>query len=260
MRLCIIILLILFINLVFAAMLISYRSITKSFNKATSSIYFHGFRLDHVIENMFFQRIGCYIGHGLRYEVAALMAIALKDNRHTSLVWANSSIDPANPKKHAFIEVKHLFFTWCVDASWGHPVWIVWKPAYYRIYQFKKPNKTFSYDELWDWPETKILASKLLNATSSHILFELYTFRRCENNLSFNKIPEQILNSKDLGKHYPIYANDFHSDDHLITERIIRDFLRRSRRMRPKAKSIRRANKARKDFQRLISEGQAISI
>ena len=240
---------------------IARRILAKQLMDEIIPCYFHGFPLCQVLINESFWQLSSYIGYGLCYETSALMMLALKNQRSARIVYADAIAETLDGERetdqHVFVEFWKFGLLWCVDIAWASPMALMWWPIYKREFEIQHINRVFSYDEFWQYPLSLPLYEKIHDAEHSHILFELSAYASHKNDhgaKGWLELPDNFSLSAENGLVYFPGGVYRYGRERPMSNSIIRDFLARPERQHPTARSVRKARKLDKAFERKYNE------
>ena len=230
-----------------------FENFLQSISSEMETLYFHGFKLKrYFISSDAILRLQRWCGSGMCYELSVLAMILMKNHKSARLCRGDYYDENGNFRtRHAWVEVKIPLNGWVVvDFAWTFPGFSK-KNYYFR--HINNPGKLVckwvcSYKEFWDVQFSNVVREAMQNKKTSCVLLELSGFGNPDNGYEFS---EWVFDAKELkysdgSVMIPFRRGD---SDELISNRIIRDFVKNPKRKNPKAKSIRLAKIARHKYE-----------
>lgn len=225
-----------------------YTAARYLYSHCLDQLYYCGLPLSLVAWRGTFGRLAPYIGHGICYEAAALMMIALKDNQTARLVYGLCKSHPEGHRTlHAWVEFRYRGKWYVADACWLSvgmmPRWWYYQDA--ANGPMPEPQKIISYQEFWQLKVAEQLYQKLKDPASSNVMIELsLCFRPPHDRLETGKTflnPEPKLTSSAGRTFLPVL---YEKQKAVLTKEIIREFTLKRERKSPRQRTRRRALKA----------------
>ena len=210
--------------------------------RKAGEIYFHGFKLQHYIDSWAFLRLEEWLGTGMCYELSILAMILLEDNKSARLCRGKHCYKDGRLRtRHSWVEVKVPLNGWIViDFAWGA---FCKKRDYYS--HLNKGGKfvcewTCPHDDFWKIRFTHVISEAMKNMETSCVLLELSVFGDAWSSYNFDdciyEIDKLMLSDGSL-----MVPHHRAGTGRPVSTRIIRDFVKKTNRRKPKAKSIRLA-------------------
>ena len=198
--------------------------------------FLNGFSIWQYINNTMFYRLGRYLGHGICYEASATIMLCLKNYQSSRLVFADCLWDEKTGErtKHAFVEIEFHDTWWVIDPAWsGAAAMPVRREDYYSIFEVKVERR-ISYEEFWRHEFVQRFYDQMQLPENRYFL-QLILFRRVKDTteMLFEYKPELT----DMG---PEYIFCIFGKEYPITQRVLREFFARSKRLIPKSRTCRK--------------------
>ena len=218
--------------------------------------FLYCFKMIHYIDEDVFLRLEGWLGYGQCYELSALAMILLKNFKTAKLCRGDYyDGDGKFQTRHSWVEVKIPFNGWYViDFAWLFPVFCK-KRHYFSHYGDGKLvlRWTCSHDEFWNIPFSNVVFKAMRNKKTSYVLLELFGFGNPDVGYEFQDWILEMAELRFLDGSMMIPFESYSGKP--ISTQIIRDFVKKSRRRSPKAKSIRSAWRVIRTIPRYVTNG-----
>lgn len=212
--------------------------------KYVNQVYFCGFSLADLAANHFFARFATFNsqngGPGVCHLAAALDMIALKGVKSARLVFGVDQREYT----HSWVEFRHRGRWWVMDPVWTH-CFVAQRQEFYRQAQ-TKPLYVCKYREFWSFPISEELSDLLRKPKTSYLAYELimaYSHYDQRDAQFHPRIRELRLAELQIDDKVGTYTNPctyFRLPGLVLTGRVVREYMARPGRERPKARTIRR--------------------
>lgn len=210
--------------------------------KYTRQVYFYGFPLLEILDKGFIPRFRTVLECGLCFEVSALMMLTFHNNRTARIVRAKIWDDSEQIWiEHSWLELRYHGIWFLIDPCWQFP-YAIFKKDFYEIVQMKN-RRVCGRDEFMSYSISQQFAKKLRDPETSCLLAELmFTYRPHTKDaveMFDPRIKERRLSSFNGRIVCPVQAV-YAPKILCISRGIVKDYMDKEKRLRPKAKTLRR--------------------
>ena len=208
--------------------------------------YLVGFKISRWLETNAFRRfIAWYQVDGFCYALSALMMLMTRDINAKEIRIARGKIDRKENNedddecRHSWLEIKIPYTGWYVlDLSWMLP-----RLIRRRTYMKETHLKTYwicNYDEFWALPYSRMMRDAIEKQETSYIFTSLLAYSPYENkDFTFGYFggkewPDSLPWNGHAMPPFVCYGTK-----NWVSSQILRDFVKKSRRLQPKSHSCR---------------------
>ena len=187
---------------------LSAENIRRCFN-----FFLNGFSVWELLATDFFYRIGKYLGHGLCYEVAALLMLVYRDYpEETRLVFADCMMDDGERTDHAWFEFKAHHLWWAIDPAWYAPTPRL--RIMHKLMARARYERVIGNDEFWGNKLAQQFYQALKKPETSYLFYELSLFRRIPDEISMTFEHLNISDLRNSGKQPDLRLMNVYSEQY----------------------------------------------
>ncbi len=204
--------------------------------------YFCGYPTSEVYLDDFFQRYQSFVGHGFCWAVAALTMLCLRHEPTARIVDAFVRDKRGQVYAHAWVEFRYHGMWWIVDPCWCTPFMVPrWRSLRLRHVEIRD---ICTYERFWNYPISREFYAKLRNPETSYLFREIWIIYSHYDSRSESFHPQisDLRLNHGVGTAQDYEQNPFQAKDIPFSKQIMDEYMRKPPRLRPKARSIRRAN------------------
>lgn len=224
-----------------------FRTLRDSIICHLGDYYFNGANLLEVLHAEFFHRFGNYTDNGFCYTASTLAMIALRNVRGTKIVRATLEED-GESYCHSWVEFRHCGIWMVCDPCWLHWPQVAFRRSYYRKLKNVKIRFVCKSKEFQAYHLSRQIEELLRRPETSHLFYEIYRLYgpfEDDDDLGFSNLTHDL----EIGEGHGKIGFPFLTEDHIIfSDRIFYEFMTNPKRKRPRAHSIRKANRLRKEM------------
>ena len=177
---------------------------------STPSIYLNGHPFHEFLTNGALHRIEAYLGHGLCYETAAIIMLALRNDKSAKLIQGYARCSTGELTEHAWVELRQNGVDYVISPNWLDNYAVPRSVFYDRdtedVFFSPQPEWICGYRHFWNQRITKELYQFCSRSESSYGLAAFRFFRPDDNRLFYSDRKFGfILN--DLPESHGLYEN-----------------------------------------------------
>ncbi|MBR2543095.1 hypothetical protein IKF03_00605 [Candidatus Saccharibacteria bacterium] len=218
--------------------------------------YLNGFRVWEFYHNEAISRLGEYLKHGLCYESTALLMLVWKDFRKTRIAFLDCYSGYEKRRvDHAWFEFKRYGIWWVIDSTWCKAIPL--PRAFYATMVRARYVRIIDHEEFWRPKFVADFYEHLKTPENSYLFFELVLFRRMvEHGVSMYHEHRDVKNLLADGENPTWSMMGIYGNEHPISQQMLREYIARPKRKRPKERTIRKTIRLQNTVERAIVTAQ----